>query len=457
MSTYSHGMGDYLSDEQIAQLLAGIKAHRVLKANGFSHVQAYDVRAQLTRVFGFARWDTEVRSCDLVFEEEKNGKWTVCYRATVAVVVRSEIGTHLATYSDVATGDAKNQPYRSDAHDMACKTAASQAFKRAAANLGDQFGLGLYNQGKLEPMVRGSLVGMPVAPTGDMTDHITVPLAPEGAENETPAREVSSPPASPTAAPPVAPASEQVSPPEQDPQPVTYEVGPDGELNVVGVDENGVFPQEELSPEAADAPFLDGEGHKTGMFDAVVEAAQAPSSDVVLDAIDGVDLSAPDDLGEAIAGLTEQDPYEFEAPMDAEEAQELMAAEQIIAGTTLSIVRDMPSDQELDAGQAAAEEAVANLKATLDEAFGEMAPVEEPAPSAEPDPFEWCMTRIALARRMQPAEALVKLNQVMEVAVRKQLRARRVEGTNETLGAHLTALMQRAGDAAAKQKAQASS
>jgi hypothetical protein len=41
---------------------------------------------------------------------------------------------------------------------MAIKTAESQAFKRAAINLGDQFGLGLYNGGSTASTVKDTLV-----------------------------------------------------------------------------------------------------------------------------------------------------------------------------------------------------------------------------------------------------------------------------------------------------------
>ena len=43
---------------------------------------------------------------------------------------------------------------RGDAHDMAIKTAETQALKRAAINLGDQFGLSLYKKGSTGPLVR---------------------------------------------------------------------------------------------------------------------------------------------------------------------------------------------------------------------------------------------------------------------------------------------------------------
>lgn len=50
-----------------------------------------------------------------------------------------------------------NLPDPGEAHDMAVKTAESDAFKRAAINLGDNFGLSLYNNGSVAPVVRATI------------------------------------------------------------------------------------------------------------------------------------------------------------------------------------------------------------------------------------------------------------------------------------------------------------
>lgn len=185
----------YLTSEQVAQLLKPINPVRVGKdGKGFSHVEAYEIRAHLNRIFGFARWGDTVRSCELVFESSeqrtsKNGKeytaWTVCYRAVVAVHVCGPDGAVLACWEDGATGEATNQPSRGDAHDLAMKTALSQAMKRAAVNLGDQFGLSLYNRGSVKALVGRVLFGAdvvdaePVEDSGPVDGHITEPLARE--------------------------------------------------------------------------------------------------------------------------------------------------------------------------------------------------------------------------------------------------------------------------------------
>lgn len=168
-------MSSYLTPEQVAKLLEGINPGRVGKdGKGFSHVEAYEIRAHLSRIFGFARWSFDLTDLLQVFETENNGKWTVLYRAIGRLTVAASDGTVLATYTEAATGEAKNQPHRGDAHDLAMKTAESQAMKRCAANLGDQFGLSLYKKGSLSPLVYRTLVGDPVqASVGAIDTHVT--------------------------------------------------------------------------------------------------------------------------------------------------------------------------------------------------------------------------------------------------------------------------------------------
>lgn len=156
-----------LSLAQVEQLLQPIKPKRVLKdRDGLSHVAAFDVIAHMNRVFGFGNWDTDIVSLDLVREHtaetEKNGKkrdgWWVTYRCVLRLTVRDPDGRELCHYEDAATGSAQNMPFFGDAHDFASKNAVSYAIKRCAKNLGDQFGLSLYNKGQTSALVVKTLV-----------------------------------------------------------------------------------------------------------------------------------------------------------------------------------------------------------------------------------------------------------------------------------------------------------
>jgi recombination DNA repair RAD52 pathway protein len=162
-----------LSDLQIAQLLRPVDPDRVgSDGKGFAHMEAWDIRRYLIRIFGFGGHDTDLLESTLIAEtcipdhqkKDKNGRpygnpfdaWTVIYRVAVRLSVKVD-GIELGHWHGIATGDATNQPSRADAHDLALKTADSQALKRAATNLGDQFGLSLYNKGRLSPVVQSSL------------------------------------------------------------------------------------------------------------------------------------------------------------------------------------------------------------------------------------------------------------------------------------------------------------
>ncbi|MCD9901801.1 RAD52 family DNA repair protein [Streptomyces sp. MT29] len=137
-----------LTVEQVKTLLAPINPSRVQNLKGQSHLEAWDVRRWLNRVFGFGGWSDETLELLCVAEREINpGRWTVIYRAQVRLTVRTTDGRTLTAYDDAAMGDSRNQPSLGDAHDMAMKTALSQALKRCAHNLGDAFGLSLYNDG----------------------------------------------------------------------------------------------------------------------------------------------------------------------------------------------------------------------------------------------------------------------------------------------------------------------
>jgi hypothetical protein len=147
-----------LTDQQLKVLFSELHESRVgQNQKGFSHVQQWDVRRFLIRVFGFGGYDTQLVSIDCVKEIEiKNGdrsRWTVVYRVHQRLTVKDIAGYPIATFDGVATGDAQNQPSLGDAHDGAVKEADSQSLKRAAVNLGDAFGLSLYNGGKTNPVV----------------------------------------------------------------------------------------------------------------------------------------------------------------------------------------------------------------------------------------------------------------------------------------------------------------
>lgn len=165
-----------LTREQVEQLLKPINPSRVLKDNdGRSHVSQQDVRAHLTRVFGFGGWSSEVLSLDVVGEEPtktRAGKdaWLITYRCVLRLTIRDPQGNYLASFDDVGTGTSPSLPTKGDAHDFAAKVAVSIALKRAAINLGDGYGLSLYNKGQTAALVIATLVMPGQSEPGEIKD-----------------------------------------------------------------------------------------------------------------------------------------------------------------------------------------------------------------------------------------------------------------------------------------------
>ena len=219
-------VGAYLSTEQVAYLLHPVDPNRVFETQGMSNMAAYEIKAHLNRIFGFARWSAEVVAMELVYEQQTmtkgyNGKpgkpaYNVAYRAGMHLTVYSPNGRQLAEYTEWAIGDATMPDFkRADAHDMAIKTAESQALKRCAINLGDQFGLSLYGQGSLAPLVRGTFVGLPKAEVPTEHEKVVGEVDPdhagEASEEQAPAAQQ-------------APAPAQRQAPQQDGGPSPWEV-----------------------------------------------------------------------------------------------------------------------------------------------------------------------------------------------------------------------------------------
>ncbi|TDD97573.1 Rad52/Rad22 family DNA repair protein [Actinomadura rubrisoli] len=166
--------------QQVEQLLRPVNKNRVLRdGKGHSHVSQQDVTAHLIRMFGFGSFNTDVVSVECVYEHERvdnkgvaTGRWDCCYRALLRLTIKDQAGKEICHYEDGSTATAQNQT-RGDAHDLAYKSALSLAKKRAAINLGDQFGLSLYNKGQLAALVRGTLILPEGEPSeGDVQDGV---------------------------------------------------------------------------------------------------------------------------------------------------------------------------------------------------------------------------------------------------------------------------------------------
>lgn len=169
-----------LTPQQYETLMRPLNNTRVAKRSQggkqLSYLESWDVRAHLIRVFGFGNFDIELVDQHLVNVREYKGVWDndkemveCSWFAKVRLTVRTEDGVGLCSYSDASVGSTSGpRNMVGEHHDNAMKTAASDALKRCAINLGTQFGLSLYDEGRTTDVVRGTLVqpeGHDPAPT----------------------------------------------------------------------------------------------------------------------------------------------------------------------------------------------------------------------------------------------------------------------------------------------------
>jgi recombination DNA repair RAD52 pathway protein len=184
-----------LSAEQHDYLLNNLRSTRVAQRNAggktLSYLEAWDVKAHLTRVFGFGNWDLETLDYQFIgnrpyVSKDEKAMVEVMYSARVQLTVRvfdeqtQEMAT-LCRYSECASGSSAAPDYLvAESHDNALKTAVSDATKRCAINLGTQFGLSLYDNGNRNDIVKFTLV-RPEGATKGIPPSIA-DVSPEGAE-----------------------------------------------------------------------------------------------------------------------------------------------------------------------------------------------------------------------------------------------------------------------------------
>ena len=159
-----------LTKAQVARLSKAIDPSHVEKKQGLSYMAQHEVRAELTRIFGYGNWDSQVESMDLLYETELqkgmpqypnkgDGRpyYVVAYRASVRLNIRDYEGKHVASFVEYHAEENAPLPNRGEAHAMAITSVESYALRRAGLGLGDRLGLGLYNNGQITPLVKGTL------------------------------------------------------------------------------------------------------------------------------------------------------------------------------------------------------------------------------------------------------------------------------------------------------------
>jgi recombination DNA repair RAD52 pathway protein len=163
-----HKSAGSITAEQYETLMRPLNGSRVAKrtqgGKQLSYLEAWDVKAHLTRVFGFGNWDLEMLDYHYVasreYESDKNKPMVeVIYSARMQLTIRDPQGRTVCRHSEAAVGSASGPATMlGEHHDNAVKQAASDALKRCAINMGSQFGLSLYDNGSTREVIRGTVV-----------------------------------------------------------------------------------------------------------------------------------------------------------------------------------------------------------------------------------------------------------------------------------------------------------
>ena len=139
-----------LTDTQVRQLRAKLDAKYVKsrKANGndLHYVEGWHVIAEANRIFGYDAWDRRTLASHCVWSGASGPYHAAAYTAKVRVSVRAGDITIVREGSGTGEGTA---PTPGQAHELALKSAETDATKRALATFGNPFGLALYDREQL--------------------------------------------------------------------------------------------------------------------------------------------------------------------------------------------------------------------------------------------------------------------------------------------------------------------
>ena len=135
------------TDQQSRQLKAKLDAQYVKtrKANGItmSYIEGWHAIAEANRVFGYDGWDRRTIVTNCVWTGASGQLHLAAYIAKVRIYVRA--GDVTIVREGSGTGEGKGDT-PGQAHEIALKSAETDATKRALATFGNVFGLALYDR-----------------------------------------------------------------------------------------------------------------------------------------------------------------------------------------------------------------------------------------------------------------------------------------------------------------------
>src|SRR6516165_4753313 len=155
-----------LTDTQVRQLKAKLEPRhvKIRKANGadLHYVEGWHVIAEANRIFGYDAWDRRTLASHCVWSGPSGTDHGAAYTAKVRVSVRA--GDITIVREGSGTGEGK-APTPGQAHELALKSAETDATKRALATFGNPFGLALYDREQVGVRkAKGEKVSPPIGP-----------------------------------------------------------------------------------------------------------------------------------------------------------------------------------------------------------------------------------------------------------------------------------------------------
>src|SRR4029078_1695690 len=153
-----------LSDVQLRQLRAKLDSRyiRTRKANGtdLHYVEGWHVISEANRIFGYDAWDRRTVATKCVSNSGNGQRHFAAYTAKVRIAVRAGDITIVREGSGTGEGSGLTP---GQAHEIALKSAETDATKRALATFGNVFGWSIYDREQAGVPQRG---GNKPAPTG---------------------------------------------------------------------------------------------------------------------------------------------------------------------------------------------------------------------------------------------------------------------------------------------------
>lgn len=135
------------SDQQVKALSAKLNGKfirtRIEQGKTLSYLEGWHVIAEANRIFGFDGWDRETLDARCIWDGVHKGQRQCSYVARVRVRVRAAETEIMRDGSGAGVGSGATP---AEAHEVALKTAETDAMKRALATFGNTFGLALYDK-----------------------------------------------------------------------------------------------------------------------------------------------------------------------------------------------------------------------------------------------------------------------------------------------------------------------